>query len=228
MKAAVAHVIGHAERRSAEEVATDRKMDGDALTVIKGAVTAATTSSSAALLQAATADFIETLGPLSAGAALLAMGLQLRFDGNGSISVPGFVSDPAKVSFVQEGKPIPVRMLTSTSVTLDPSKLAVIVAVSREPAESSNAQKLIEDCLTRSAAAALDAALFDANAAVPDVRPAGLRAGISSLTPTSGGGINALIGDLNALLGSVAAVAGNTLPVLVVAPARAVTLRLVG
>jgi hypothetical protein len=229
MRAASAIASSQVWNRNAERVAQERwPSDQDVQAVIKGAVTPATTASAAALMRTLTSDFISSLGPISAGAELLGMGLQLKFDGAGAISIPGFVADPAKSGFVKEADPIPVKMLTSAAALLDPSKLATICALSREMAESSNAEKLIEDALSRSTALALDAALFDANAAVADTRPAGLRYGIAGLTPTAGGGLNAMLGDLGNLLSVVSAVSGNTLPVLVTSPARASKLRLLG
>ena len=44
--------------------------------------------------------------------------------------------------------------------------------------------------------------LLDTNPAT-NIRPAGLRNGVTGLTPTAGGGFNALIGDLKALTGAI-------------------------
>jgi len=44
------------------------------------------------MLPTVIADFLASLGPASAGAALLQQGLQLTFDRNASISVPSFVA----------------------------------------------------------------------------------------------------------------------------------------
>jgi hypothetical protein len=200
--------------------------DADAATVTKAAVSPLTTSTGSSLLKTLTVNFIESLSGISAGAELLGMGLQLAFDGNGTISVPGFSVDASSAAFIGEAQPIPTKMLTAAAATLDPSKIATIAALSREMVESSNAQALVEDALSRAVALALDAALFDANSAVADTRPAGLRNGIAGLTPTSGGGPNALLGDLDNLLGVVSAVSGNTPPVLVTSPARMAKLKL--
>src|SRR5262245_10553831 len=61
------------------------------------------------------ADFIAALAPLSAGSQVLQMGLQLSFDGAAAISLPAFVVDASKVSFVAEGEPIPVRQLAAST-----------------------------------------------------------------------------------------------------------------
>jgi hypothetical protein len=60
--------------------------------------------------------------------------------------------------------------------------------------------------------------LFDANAATPALRPAGLLNGVPPLTPTAGGGQNALVSDIKNLIAAIAPVAGNG-QIAVVAPA---------
>lgn len=150
-------------------------------------------------------------------------------DRDAALLVKGAVA--ALAGFVREGYPIPVRQLQVRPLLLDPSKLAVISPFSEEMVTGSagNVQRMVEDCLSRSMALALDLALFDANPAVVETRPAGLRNGIAGLpasaaTPAT----SAMIADVAAVVGAVSAVAGNTPPVLIAAPARAATLRLFG
>src|SRR5262249_40221689 len=158
----------------------------------------------------AVADFISTLGPASAGSELFRRSINLQFGGSAAILVPSVVSSANDVSFVGEGQPIPVRQLLIGGPTLTPSKFAVIFTLLRRLVEYStpNAEQLTRAVLTESAGAALDAALFDANASSA-TRPAGLRNGVAALTATSGGGDVAMIADLGKLAAAVSAVAGS-------------------
>lgn len=169
----------------------------------------------AELAQTMVYDALAALGPKSAGAALLQEGLVLTFDGAGAISAPGFVASAGNASFVAEGQPIPVRQLAGVVAQLLPYKLAAIAVLTREMAESSNAEQLIGDALTGSAGAALDAALFD-SAAASAARAAGLRNGIVALTASNNAtSFEAVHEDIVALVNSVAPVAGNA-PVAII------------
>jgi hypothetical protein len=81
---------------------------------------------------------------------------------------------------------------------------------------------IIEDTAT-----ALDTVLLDATAASA-IRPAGLRSGVSTLTPTAGGGFTAVIGDIKLLVNAlVTSTFGNIRnPVLLMSPALRLGLRL--
>ena len=84
----------------------------------------------------------------------------------------------------------------------------MITALSREVIESGNAETLVRDALLQ--ATGLDAKLFDANAAVADLRPAGLLNGKVVLTPSANTDkTQAMIADLSALAAAVAPYAGN-------------------
>jgi Phage capsid family len=172
-------------------------------------------------------DFLDALGPASAGSALLAQGLQLTFDAVGAISVPAFLAAAGNVGWVDEAMPIPVRQLNVLGgPMLEPTKLAVLTALTSEMLAGSNAEAMVRDALTRSAALALDTALLDANAATT-ARPAGLRYGIAASSasvltdPTE-----AMLHDVATLAGAVAPVAGNAPITLVANPVRAMMLRL--
>jgi hypothetical protein len=67
---------------------------------------------------------------------------------------------------------------------LEPRKLAVIVALAAEMLTGSNAEALVTDALTRATGLAIDAALFDFEAA-DEVRAAGLRHGIAASTAST-------------------------------------------
>lgn len=178
----------------------------------------------AELAQLLVADTLEALGPVSAAAQMAAEGLVLAFDGRGIISVPGFVADATQASWVQEGEPIPVRQLPALPAQMLPYKLASIAVLTQEMIDSSNAEQLIGDVLARSAGLALDASLFDANAATP-ARPAGIRNGISTLTASNNSDpFAAFAEDIAALVSAVAAVGGPGPYAIVSNPGRAASM----
>jgi hypothetical protein len=169
--------------------------------------------------------FLAALRGISAGAELLNRGLQVRFNGAGTISLP--LVSQGQAGFVGQGKPVPVAAFaTSSGVSLTPFKLALISTLTREMVESSNAEAVIRTVLLESTAVGLDAALFSANAATADA-PAGLLHGIAALTASSAttGAIDALIADLKTLTASLAPVAGGSPIVFVVNPVDAISLR---
>jgi hypothetical protein len=171
-------------------------------------------------------DGLIGLGPSAAGAQLLLQSLVLIFDGYGLISAPGFVAGAANAGFVAEGAPIPVRQLAATAALLQPYKLAAIGVLTREMIESSNAEFLVGDVLMRSAAAALDVALFG-NAAATPAAPAGLRNGITASTPSaSTDAFQAFFDDVASLINSVSAVAGNGPFVLIGSPGRVAAMQM--
>jgi hypothetical protein len=171
--------------------------------------------------------YLANLTPYSAGAALLARGISLDFAGAGTINLP-VVTAPALADFVQQGAPIPVVQGVSTiQATLTPTKFSVIVALTREMIERSPAEPLVEDALLQATGPALDRRLFDNVAAVPDVRPAGLRYNIAALTAsTATVPTDAMQADLETLIGAVSAVANNSQIIVVCAPQQAVAIGL--
>jgi hypothetical protein len=173
----------------------------------------------AELAQKIVTDGLAALGPVSAAAKLLNFGMVLSFDRHGIISAPGFTAAAGNAGFVAEGQPIPVRQLAATGAQLLPYKLAAIGVLTREMIESSNAEQMIGDVLTRAEGLALDAAFFDSSAATA-ARPAGLRNGIAALTPSaSTDPFGGFYEDLSTLIGGVAPVGGPF--VLVTSYARA-------
>jgi len=180
----------------------------------------------AELYQRLVHDALASLGPAAVAPIIFGKGLVLSFNGAGQISAPGFVASAGNAGFVAEGDPIPVRQLTAAAALLDAYQLASIAVLTREMVESSNAEALIADALGRSAGAALDAVLLDANPAT-SARPAGLRNGIAATTlsgQTDPG--NAFAEDVVALVNAVGPVGGNGPYVLVASPGRAVGMAL--
>ncbi len=176
----------------------------------------------AELAQKIVTDALDALGPVSAAAQLLKLGLVLNFDHHTIISAPGFTALAGNAGFVAEGSPIPVRQLTAVGAQLLPYKLAAIAVLTREMVESSNAEQMIGDVLVRSAGMALDAAFFD-NTAATAARPAGLRNGIATLTASANADVNAaFFEDLHTIVDGVAPVGGKF--VLVTSPGRAASM----
>ena len=202
------------------DYADDRGLDF----VMRAAVSPTSVAGAPALTQIGVA-FLDVLRPVSAGADLLARGIQLSFDGNASITVPGIALPTA--GFVGEGAPIPiVQAPTAPGPTLSPHKVAVITTLTGEILRSSNAETLARQVLAEACGPALDAVLFSAVAASPD-HPAGLLAGIAALTPSaSTEKAAALVDDLQALATAIAPVAANGDIAIICAPAQAVALAL--
>jgi hypothetical protein len=160
------------------------------------------------------------MGPCAAGAQLLLQSLLLLFDGNGQISAPGFVAGAGNGGFVAEGFPIPVRQFAAAAALLQPYKLASISVLTREMIESSNAEALVGDVLMRSAAAALDVALFGSNAA-SQAGPPGLRYNIGATPPSAAPDpLQAFYEDCATLINAVSAVGGGGPYVFIGSPGR--------
>ena len=174
--------------------------------------------------------FMESLQPAAVAARLFARGVSFTFGNNGIISIPSRSATPTIAgSFVGEGAPIPVRQGAFTAIQLVPKKMAVITVFSREISEHSTPQieGLLRQAITEDTTVAIDSVLMDTNAATA-VRPPGLRSGVSTLTPTAGGGFTAVVGDVKLLVGALTtSTLGNLRnPVWLMTPALELALRL--
>jgi HK97 family phage prohead protease len=163
--------------------------------------------------------------PVSASAMSITLGRYAQ------ISMPTRAATPTIAgSFVQEGSPIPVRQAAFTPVTLGLKKMAVITSYTREIAEHSTPQieTILRQLIMDDTGVAVDTVFID-NVAVSAIRPAGIRNGVAGLTPTTGGGFNALVGDLKALAGALAgvnALGNNARPVWIMNPVQALSIGL--
>jgi HK97 family phage major capsid protein/HK97 family phage prohead protease len=166
----------------------------------------------AELVQTVYSEFMALLVPASVMPRLSAKGLALTFGRAGRIVIPTRNATPSIAgSFVGEGAAIPVRQAGFGTQSLVPKKLAVITTWTREMDEHSipAVEGLLREAIQQDTSTAIDTVLLDANPATA-IRPAGLRNGVSGLTPTAGGGFNALVGDIKALSGALlTATAGN-------------------
>jgi hypothetical protein len=168
-----------------------------------------------------TPAFLSALAGLSAGADLLGRSLLLSFDSANTISISNVTTPLA--DFVAQNAPIPVVTgASSVQASLAPCKFAVITVLTREVVEGGNAEALVRDALLQSTGPALDRRLFDSNAAVADLRPAGLLNGKVALTPSADADKGAaMVADLSALAASVAPLAGNGQIVFIAAAKQA-------
>lgn len=164
----------------------------------------------AELAQRVVADVVNALGPVSAGVRLMQCGLVLSFDHAGSIAVPGFITEFSHTgAWVAERQPIPVYNAVATAAVLEDHKIAGICVLTREMVESSNAEALVQDVMTKSMGRVLDEVLVDANPA-SDLRPAGLRYGVAATTPSAATDAQeAFIADVSLLLTALAPVVGG-------------------
>lgn len=186
---------------------------GDAETlglVQRTASTITSTTTSGAPVATNWADLISVLGPGSACGNLFARAIQLSFDSYDGVFVPTITAAPSGVNFIAEGAPIPVRQLSFDGPTLKPRKVALIVALTRQVIEGSNAEALTRAVLAESTSLGLDALLFD-TADTDGIKPAGLRYGVNATAATSGGGNEAMIGDLANLAATIAPIAGQNI-----------------
>ena len=159
----------------------------------------------AELVQQVYGDFLQILVPTSVMPNLANLGLALTFGRAGRIVIPSRSATPSLAgSFVGEGQAIPVRQGAFTTQTLTPKKLGVITSWTREMDEHSipAIEGVLRDSVAIDTGIAIDNVLMDTNPATM-IRPAGLRNGVTGLTPTAGGGFNALVGDIKQLAGAL-------------------------
>jgi HK97 family phage prohead protease/HK97 family phage major capsid protein len=228
MRAALCHVVGQVTSKDPLKVLDERYGDHEATqVVVRAAIAGAATTVAgwaAELVEQATVDWLETLRAASIFPQLAALGQSLTFGpGRGSLKIPSRASTPSiSGSFVAEGAPIPVRRIGLTSIPLLPHKLAVISVFTREMARYSNPQ--IEGILRREIVAdtalTIDTLLQDATAGSA-TRPAGLRFGLSTLTPSAAGGYAAILADVNTILAPFDAANASTRIALLMNPAQA-------
>src|SRR5271157_1905027 len=140
-----------------------------ALTIVKGAAVPPTsTTSTSAFSQIGLAEFLASLAPISAAAALFAAAPRVSLGRLSSITFPhrSAALDPSAVDWVDEGAPaiVPRLNIVGGSVLGPTKKLAAVVAVSRELSEASDAESALDLLLRESASLALDASVFSAAA----------------------------------------------------------------
>jgi hypothetical protein len=160
------------------------------------------------LLATVNSQFVSALAQTSVAGALFSEGGAIDVSvPRGVVKVPTRSATPAvNGSYVGEGQPIPVRRPGLTSITLGPKKLGVISTFSAEIAGHSQptVESVIRQCILEDTSIAVDAILLGATAA-DAIAPAGLRAGLAGLTPsTATASYDRMIADLKTLLGAIA------------------------
>ena len=188
----------------------------------------------AELVQTDTMPFLDRLVADSIYLPLANAGVRYTFGNAGVLKIPVRASSPAGVrlagNWVAEGAPKPVRRASFTTVSLSPTKLAVISTFTEEMATYSaqSIEQIIRQAMSDDTSEALDTYLIDAVAASAGVRPAGLLDGVSPitasvLTPASA----AMVADLKALVGAIVAAGGGRRIVLIVNPIQAISMGIV-
>lgn len=246
VRMALVSFVGHVKHQNPLQVAQDRygntKHFRDLELVVKATSAPAMTNVvgwAQELVGANVRALMDTIRPVAVYPRLAARGSDLTFDGMVPIvlpyrqygTVPG--SEPANTAydkrlagaFVGEGAPIPVRQGLFKSLTLNPYKMGVISAFTREMAFASTPamEQIIREAIAEDTAWVLDMALFSDEAAVPGVRPAGLFNGIAGLTPAAAGP-DAALTDIKALVGAVIGAGGGRSVVLIMNPLQAMDL----
>lgn len=171
-------------------------------------------------------EFFDALLPESIYGPLTRLGLRATLGRYGQLYLPTRLLTPAIAgAFVQEGAPIPVKQGAFSHVTIGLLKMAVITSYTREMAEHSTPmiEMLLRQQIQDDTSIAIDSVLTDANPATA-IRPAGLRNGISGLTPTAGGGYAALVADLKQLIGVLAGLNSMRRLVWIMNPAQKVSI----
>ena len=130
---------------------------------------------------------------------------RIDLTGTASVNFP-IASSFSAAAFVGEAEPIRVAQGDFDGMQLGPvRKIALIGALSNELefASGDAAASIISQVLEVTVGKGLNAILFSASAASA-VAPAGLLYGVTPLTVTVGGGLNAMVGDLKNLVVAVA------------------------
>jgi hypothetical protein len=200
--------------------------------VLRGATTQAVTSvpawAGAVAFQSVSRAIEEVVALSAIGAVLRAGALNVDLGRNASVRVPGRATSPADAGqWVQEGHPIPARALHLLGgPVLSPTKLAVLVTMTREMTEASNIEDVVRMLLTEAASIALDAALFSTNAATAAM-PAGILLGITALPATTGTGLgfDACGQDLGNLVQDIASRGGGAHAYFIAAPHQSTAIR---
>jgi hypothetical protein len=181
------------------------------------------------LATAVVADFVASLAPLSAAAALLARGIQVPLAGKKTVSIPrAGVAAANGAAWVEEGAPAPVVQYTLAANTLGPMhKLALNTVLTRETVEVGG-EPVVRQLLRETVAATLDSTLFG-SAAATSAKPAGLRAGVTPIAASAESDrFSAVVEDIAALTNAVVAGGGGSNTILVLPPAQASFLNLIG
>jgi hypothetical protein len=178
-----------------------------------------TSIAGATALQHVQLNFLPSLIPVSAAAAVLVRTVQLSLDGVASASCPA-VSLPT-AGWIGEGAAIPVLQgAVTTPATLSPYKIAAIIVLTHEMVIGGNAEAVMTQVLRENVGASLDAVFWTNAAAVAGVSPPGILNGAIAVTPAASGS-GAIVTDVSALVAALAPVSGAGEAILIAAPKQA-------
>ncbi|MDO6520726.1 phage major capsid protein [Shimia thalassica] len=129
-------------------------------------------------------------------------------------------------AFVTEGGTFPVKQDQYGSAPFNRHKMGIITTISNEIMRVSRPEivTLVEEAILTDTAEAIDGFMFDANAAVVGVRPAGLLFGVTPVA-SSGNSIENVLTDLKYLLGEMIAIRARK-PVILINPLLVASLSL--
>jgi hypothetical protein len=231
IRSAVAHLLAaHLDDFPADVAARSYPGDRGTELLTRAAVVPASVTGSGwadSLAATSTADFLISIGPQSAGSALLKRGISLQFANNAAIRVPSITSAAANVGFVTEGNPAPaVQLAFASGVTLAPRKFLALSVFSREIFEHSvpSIEAIVRNVLAESVGLALDGAMFSSTAG-DATRPAGLLVGLSAIGAATAGDWS-MVNDFESLAAAVAPVSANTPLIFICSPKQAARARI--
>jgi HK97 family phage prohead protease len=190
----VVMLLAHRSRKSHEEILAKVYKDDPntvaAFNAIQKAATAPAMTDvqgwAAELVEQIYADFMYPLMPQSIFPRLAAQGMSLDFGRAGIINMPTRARTTTIAgSFVGEGQPIPVRQALFATQAITPKKLGVITVMTREIEQHSipAIEGLLRQAISEDTGESIDSVLLDSNPA-DQVRPPGIRNGITALTGT--------------------------------------------
>jgi hypothetical protein len=205
VRLAACRVLARTERTTPAAIAADRWPHDIQLKTATGPALSSQSGWASELIATVIVDIADRLLAPSVFSQLRDRGLALDFIDGAVTRVPG-VQPVASGSFVAEGAAINVGALLITAASLPAKKAASIIAVTKELLRGSAAsvEASLQAIMSEDLSLAIDAILLDATAA-DAIRPAGLRAGVSGLTPSATGTpTEKMMADVKALLNGIA------------------------
>lgn len=185
-----------------------------------------TAGNAAELVQTAFPGFLASLAPYSAAARIIAGALPSVLGPHGSAKYPVRTSGPPTVPWVAENHAIPINTADFGLIDVGPRrKIASIIPWTIELNKRTNAAAVFEQLVREDVAAHLDAAMLSTAAGSTSAH-AGLLNGVSPLTGSGGGDLAAVEEDLIALSTAVTAAGGSGQVLFVMAPERALRLKI--
>ena len=201
--------------------------------VLRAAVNPAMTTVAtwaAELVQTSNVDYLDRLIPNFVYPQLKAMGTNYSFGNSGVLKIPVRANTPTLAgAWVGEAAAKPVKRMSFSTVSLTPTKLAVISTFSEEMATYGmpSIEGIIRQAMSDDTGVALDTYLIDNVAASAGIRPAGLLNGVTPITASAATPATAaMVADLKALVGAITALGGGGRgPIaILVNPAQALSL----